>query len=220
MGSPVLEAQDLWKSYDGVAQVLRGAALRLDAGSGTLVWGRNGSGKTTLLNLLGCLDLPDRGRILVEGREVTTLSPRERSRLRLKRMGFIFQDHNLLEELNVRQNILLPMKLNRRPDAEVRVNELMGRFGLEALAERRPPEISMGESQKVAVARALSNEPHLLLADEPTASLDEESARDLLVLLDELRLEGRTVLLASHDSLAKDLAWGKQRIVDGKLVPF
>ncbi len=220
MASPVLEARDLWKSYDGVAQVLRGVALRLDAGSGTLVWGRNGSGKTTLLNLLGCLDLPDRGSILMEGHEVTKLSSKERSRLRLRRIGFIFQDHNLLEELNVRQNILLPMKLSRREDAEARAHELMGRFALVDLAERRPAEISMGESQKVAVARALSNEPHLLLADEPTASLDEESARDLLGLLDELRREGKTVLLASHDSLARDLAWDKRRLFEGRLVPL
>ncbi len=220
MVSPVLEAYDLWKSYDGVVQVLQGAHIDLPTGGGTVVWGRNGSGKTTLLNLLGCLDLPDKGSIKLEGREVTTLSPRQRTKLRLRRMGFIFQDHNLLEELTVRQNIMLPMKLNRRSDAETRTDQLMVRFGLEDLAERKPAEISMGESQKVAVARALSNEPSLLLADEPTASLDEEAAGDLLRLLEDLRREGWTVVMASHDSLARDLDWRKQRIQDGRLVPF
>ncbi len=218
--TPLLEARDLWKSYDGRVQVLRGAHLELDRGEATLVWGRNGSGKTTLLNLVGCLDLPDRGSILLEGRDVSSLAARERARIRLNRLGFIFQDHNLLEELTVRQNILLPLKLSHASEAEVRVEELLRRFEIEDLAERMPGEISMGESQKVAVARALANTPPFLLADEPTASLDEESAMDLLRMLEGLRKEGKAILMASHDSLALDMGWRKFRLHDGQLEPL
>ncbi len=148
------------------------------------------------------------------------MSSSGRARVRLNQIGFIFQEHNLLEELTVRQNILLPMRLSRSSDAEERVDWLLERFGLEDLAERRPREISVGESQKVAVARALANRPRLLLADEPTASLDEESARDLLQLLEELRMEGRAILLASHDSLAMDLSWRKLGLLEGRLKPL
>lgn len=217
MDSPLLQASDLWKSYDGHRQVLRGVNLSLETGGGMLVWGRNGSGKTTLLNLLGCLDLPDRGTILLDGQELTSLSASRRARVRLTRLGFMFQEHNLLEELTVRQNVLLPLKLARDEDAQGRAAALLRRFGLESLGDRRPREISVGESQKVAIARALGNEPQLLLADEPTASLDEESAKDLLGLLEELRREGTAVLLASHDSLSKDLHWQGFMISEGLL---
>ncbi len=220
MPTPLLQADSLWKSYDGHLQVLRGIELAVDRGEGTLVWGRNGSGKTTLLNLLGGLDLPDSGSILLDGQEITTLSSSGRARVRLNQTGFIFQEHNLLEELTVRQNILLPMRLSRSSEAEERADWLLERFGLEDLSERRPRGISVGESQKVAVARALANRPPLLLADEPTASLDEESARDLLQLLEELRMEGRAILLASHDSLAMDLSWRKLGLLEGRLKPL
>jgi ABC-type lipoprotein export system ATPase subunit len=220
MAASLLEARDLWKSYDGRVHVLQGAELSLSAGEGLLVWGRNGSGKTTLLNLLGCLDLPDRGSILLKGRNVTSLGPRERARLRLRSIGFIFQDHNLLEEFTVLQNLLLPMRLNRLPEAEERARSLLKRFGLEDLAARRPGEISMGESQRVAVARALANRPPLILADEPTASLDEESATGLLKLLEGLRREGRAVVLASHDPLARGTGWRGLTLQGGRLTPL
>ncbi len=213
---PLLQARDLWKSYDG-RRVLTGVDFQAEAGHGVLVWGRNGSGKTTLLNLLGCLDRPDQGAVLLEGEDVTSLSGGARARLRLSRIGFIFQDHNLLEELTVRQNVLLPLKLRRAPEAEARVDELLARFGLTSLAERRPREISGGEGQKVAIARALANRPALVLADEPTASLDEESARDLLAVFRGLRREGRTVVLAAHDPLAQELGWPRWRLAHGTL---
>ncbi|MFQ6012493.1 MAG: ABC transporter ATP-binding protein [Thermoplasmata archaeon] len=213
----LLEARDLWKSYDGAAFVLQDVHLRVDTGEGMVVWGRNGSGKTTLLDLLGGLDWPDRGQILLRGRDLARLSPREQAAVRLDEVGFVFQDHNLLEELTVRQNVQLPLRLRRAPHTAARGEALLARFGLEALAERRPPALSTGERQKVAVARALANEPDLLLADEPTASLDEESARDLLHLLEELREDGRTIILASHDPLSRTLSWPVRRLQEGRL---
>jgi putative ABC transport system ATP-binding protein len=134
-------------------------------------------------------------------------------------VGFVFQEHGLLEELTARQNIQLPLRLRRAPNLRERGEELLARFDLGALADRRPPALSMGERQKVAVARALANEPDLLLADEPTASLDEESAPELLHLLEELRQDGRSVLLASHDPLARKLGWPVRRLQGGRLGP-
>jgi putative ABC transport system ATP-binding protein len=215
----LLEARDVWKSYDGADYVLRDIRLKLGAGQGMVVWGRNGSGKTTLLNLLGGLDWPDRGNILLRGRDLADLTPREQAAVRLHEVGFVFQEHNLLEELTVRQNVQLPLRLRRAARMVPRGEELMTRFGLESFAERRPAALSAGERQKVAVARALANEPDLLIADEPTASLDEESAPDLLALFEGLRDEGRTVILASHDPLARALAWPIQRLRSGRLGP-
>ncbi|MFQ5552693.1 MAG: ABC transporter ATP-binding protein [Thermoplasmata archaeon] len=215
----LLEATDLWKSYDGAGYVLREVDLKLDSGEGMVLWGRNGSGKTTLLNLLGGLDWPDRGEILFRGRDLAGLTPREQAALRLNEVGFVFQDHNLLDELTVRQNVQLPLRLRRAPNMAERGEELLRRFGLMEMAQRRPPALSMGERQKTAVARALANEPAIILADEPTAALDEESAPDLLNLLGGLREDGRTVVLASHDPLARALAWKVRRLRDGRLGP-
>ncbi|MFQ5908130.1 MAG: ABC transporter ATP-binding protein [Thermoplasmata archaeon] len=214
---PLLEARDLWKTYDGAAFVLQEVHLELGAGEGMLVWGRNGSGKTTLLNLLGGLDWPDRGEILLRGRDLAGLSPREQAAVRLHEVGFVFQEHNLLEELTVKQNVQLPLRLLRAANMAARGRELLMRFGLASLAERRPPALSMGERQKVAVARALANDPVLLLADEPTSSLDEESARDLLDLFEGLRQEGRALILASHDPLSRSLSWPIGRLKKGRL---
>ena len=215
----LLEARDLWKSYDGAAHVLRDVHLNLDVGEGMVIWGRNGSGKTTLLNLLGGLDWPDRGSILLRGRDLAGLTPRQQAAVRLHEVGFVFQDHNLLEELTVRQNVQLPLRLRRAPNMAERGQELLRQFGLEGLADRRPPALSMGERQKTAVARALANEPDLLLADEPTASLDEESAPEMLGVLEGLRREGTSVILATHDPLSRTLSWPIQRLRAGRLAP-
>lgn len=219
MAPDLLQATDLWKSYDGLSYVLRGVELHLEQGAGVLIWGRNGSGKTTLLNLLGCLDVPDRGQILLEGKEVTQARPRERALFRLHRIGFIFQDHNLLEELTIRQNVLLPLRLSRDTGAGERADELLQAFGLQPLAERRPMQVSMGERQKAAIARALANRPALILADEPSASLDEDSALELLDLLRDLQRDGTAVVLASHDPLARQLGWPMLELHRGKLTP-
>lgn len=214
----LLTVEGLWKSYDGAAYVLQDVHFELGAGEGLVVWGRNGSGKTTLLNLLGSLDWPDRGRILLQGRDLATLSSRDQAKVRLHEVGFVFQDHNLLREMTVRQNVELPLRLRRHPRVSERGEELLARFGLTSLSHRRPGGLSTGERQKVAVARALANDPPLLLADEPTASLDAESAGDLIDLLERLRREGRTVVLASHDSLARKLPWSLRRLQGGRLM--
>lgn len=217
MPEPAVHARDLWKSYDGRTDVLRGADLDVERGEAVLVWGDNGSGKTTLLSLLGGLDVPTRGRVFLSGKEITGLPERALARVRLLDVGFVFQTHHLIEDLRVADNIALPLRLAKRP-AEARVAELLEAFGLQKLSDRKPGEISVGESQRVAVARALANGPHVLLADEPTASLD---AKGTAAVLDALRLArtsfGLSVIVAAHDSEVRSLASTEYRLADGRL---
>ncbi len=217
MPGPVLRAQNVWKSYDGRTHVLRGAELAVDAGECALVWGENGSGKTTLLSILGGLDVPTRGLVEVSGREITGLKESALARVRLLDVGFVFQTHRLIEDLTVEENLALPLRLARRP-AEDRVAELLETFGLTKLATRRPGEVSVGEAQRVAVARALANAPKVLLADEPTASLD---AKGTAAVLEAFRIAreafGAAEVIAAHDSELRSLAGTEYVLAEGRL---
>ena len=172
MVPPVVRAEHLRKTYDGATDVLRDVNLEVARGETVLIVGRNGSGKTTLLNLLGGMDVPTAGHVELNGRDLTRLSETELARVRLHEVGFVFQTHNLIEDLTVRQNVALPLRLARKPESG-RVDELLRAFDLAGLASRRPEEISVGQSQRVAVARALANGPSMILADEPMAALDD-----------------------------------------------
>jgi ABC-type lipoprotein export system ATPase subunit len=220
MPAPAVEARDLWKSYDGRTDVLRGAGLEGRSGETILVWGENGSGKTTLLSILGGLDPPTKGQVFLAGREITGLREKDLARVRLLEVGFVFQTHHLIEDLTVEENLALPLRLAKRPAAG-RVQELLQSFGLTKLAPRRPGEISVGESQRVAVARALANGPRVLLADEPTASLD---AKGTAAVLEALRLArtsfGAAQVVASHDHAIEALATTRLQLDDGVLSPL
>ncbi|MFQ6106779.1 MAG: ABC transporter ATP-binding protein [Thermoplasmata archaeon] len=206
------------KSYDGVRDVVKDVDLNVREGEMVLLWGRNGSGKSTLLNLIGCIDLPTSGKVLVTGKETSRLSPRELARLRLVQIGHVFQRHNLINDLTVEENVLLPLKIVRDKGAIERTKSLLATFELEPLAKKRPGEISGGESQKVAIARALANNPSILLADEPTASLDSRSCSLVLDAFKRIR-EGfdATVIVASHDPLLYDHIEKKYFLFDGQL---
>lgn len=212
-----LAAQDIWKTYNGKIDVLRGLNFGLDRCETVLIWGRNGSGKTTLLNILGGMDKPTRGRVFVDGEEITSLPERRLARMRLSKVGFVFQDRNLIDEITVRQNILLPLKLSRAREAERRAEKLIDLFELRSLIDRKPSEISTGEAQRVAVARALANEPAVLLADEPTASLDTSSAFTVLDSLSRVRETGAALLMTSHDPLAYDAVETRYELEGGLL---
>ncbi len=200
MPDAILVAHDLWKSYNGKADVLRGAELEVVSGEAALVWGPNGSGKTTLLSVLGGLDAPTRGTVLLGGREISRLKEAQLARIRLHDVGFVFQTHNLIDDLTVAENLALPLRLAREP-AEARVAELLEAFGLTALAARRPRQISVGESQRVAVARALANGPKVLLADEPTAALDAKGTATVLEALERARSAfDAALVVATHDA--------------------
>jgi putative ABC transport system ATP-binding protein len=206
------------KTYDGVRHIVKDVNLKVAAGDEILLWGRNGSGKTTLLNLVGCIDLPTSGRVIVTGRDTSKLSPRQMARLRLTRIGHVFQHHNLIDDLTVEENIRLPLRIAKDRNANTKVKSLLAKFELKPLARKKPGEISGGESQKVAIARALANSPTILLADEPTASLDSKSCEIVLDAFKRIR-EGfdATVIVASHDPLLYDQIEKKYFLFDGQL---
>jgi putative ABC transport system ATP-binding protein len=200
----ILEARQLCKFYraGSTAEVraLQDVSLEVPAGSFTLLTGPSGSGKTTLLALLGGLERPTRGQVLFAGRDLSACSDVELARLR-RRMGFVFQDFALVPGLPAWENVTYPLipRGVSRAERFRRARELLGGFGLADKLAARPPELSGGEQQRVAVARALAGRPEVLLADEPTSNLDEESGRAVVDLLRQAHGEGTTVVVSSHD---------------------
>lgn len=218
MGEFALTADSVSKSYDGNVEVLKEVNLKVRKGEMILLWGRNGSGKTTLLNLLGCVDTPTEGRIRVNGLDTSELSQKRLALLRLRQIGYVFQSYNLIEDLTVRENVYLPLRIAKSKDAERRVRSLLKTFGIDALARKKPNEISGGESQKVAIARALANNPSVMLADEPSASLDSESCGIVLDAFKRIRENfDTTIVVASHDPLLYDHIEKKYFLFDGRL---
>src|SRR5467141_4937437 len=216
MTPTVLAASGVWKSYDGRADVLRGVTLEARAGEAVLIWGANGSGKTTLLSILGGLDVPSKGSVVLGGREIARLKESQLAKVRLHDVGFVFQTHNLIDDLTVEENVALPLRLARKP-SDVRVADLLATFQLARLATRRPKEISVGEAQRVAVARALANGPKVLLADEPTAALDTKGTAAVLDAFQLARTSYRAALVvATHDAELKSLAELSYRLDEGE----
>ncbi|MFO7618476.1 MAG: ABC transporter ATP-binding protein [Thermoplasmata archaeon] len=192
--------RDVWKSYDGSRDVLKGVNLEIPPREMVLIKGRSGSGKSTLLNLMGCIDVPTRGEIQLNGYATAKLSDKELANIRLHKIGIVFQAHNLITDLTVYENVLLPMKIAKWQGGDWRVKELLHSFGLDSYSDKYPDEISGGERQRVAVARALANSPSVLLADEPTASLDIDNCDIVIDAFKKANREfGATVVIASHD---------------------
>ncbi|MEW5937429.1 MAG: ABC transporter ATP-binding protein [Candidatus Thermoplasmatota archaeon] len=213
-----LKAEDVWKTYDGAYSVLRGVSLELSPGEIVLICGRSGSGKTTLLHLLGCMDTPTSGRVFVNGFDTSTLSPKELACVRLRKIGMVFQSHNLLSDLTVLENVMLPMKIAGNRHAKKEALGLLRTFEMDGCQGRIPTEISGGERQRVAVARALANSPSVLLADEPTASLDDENCE---VVIDAFKRANQdfstTVVIASHDPLIRGHVRRRYALYRGEL---
>ena len=221
--SPIVEVDSATKVYQqGKVEVhaLRGLDLQVEAGELTALYGPSGSGKTTLLNLIGALDLPTTGRISIEGRDLGGLSRRELSRLRRDRIGFVFQAYNLIPVLTAFENAEAVMAL-QGVEAEVRRRRIEGIFaemGLEGLEDRRPDELSGGQQQRVAIARAIAADPAVVLADEPTANVDSETADRLLGIMEALnRQHGVTFIFSTHDPRVMERARRLVRIVDGRV---
>jgi putative ABC transport system ATP-binding protein len=213
----LLCAEDLAQRY-GTSWVLDGIDLTVEAGDTVLIQGRSGTGKTTLLNILAGLETPTRGTVEIQGEAIDQLGEAERARLRRERIGFVFQDFNLVPDLTVFENVLLPMELTGRAGRREQAADLVAEFGLKQRAEAFPENLSGGERQRVGIARALANEPALVLADEPTANLDEVNARRVLRLLTNVAGPDRALVLASHDPLATMYLGRGYRVEGGQLV--
>ena len=222
VGSVLVRAGGLTKTFGkGHAQVrvLDGAELEVARGEFIAVVGRSGSGKSTLLHLLGGLDRADSGEIEVDGVRIDRLDERGLTAIRRHKIGFVFQTFHLLPELTGGENVLLPARLARDGvEAAPRAEELLERLGLARVARRLPTELSGGEQQRLAIARALINDPALVLADEPTGNLDEESGADVLNLLRRLTDSDRSVVLVTHDRAATRIADRVLRLEGGRLV--
>jgi ABC-type lipoprotein export system ATPase subunit len=219
----VVAAEGLVKTYGSgraARRVLDGAGLTVMEGELVAVVGRSGSGKSTLLHLLGALDRPEAGTIEVAGQRVDGRPERELTRLRRKHIGFVFQAYHLVPELTGEENVLLPTRLPRSaPDAPARGRALIDRLGLNGAASRLPHELSGGEQQRLAVARALVHDPAVILADEPTGNLDAEAGAAVLGLLRTAADDGRAVVLVTHDEAATAVADRVLHLRDGRLVP-
>ena len=220
----IIRTEQVWRIYrQGAVEVeaLRDVSLTIEQGEFTALVGPSGSGKTTLLNLLGGLDSPDRGRIWLDGTEVSNLGPGELSRFRLHHIGFVFQAYNLIPVLSAYENTEFILLLQKTPEKErkERCLALLKAVGLEGLENRRPFELSGGQQQRVAVARAIAAGPRIVLADEPTANLDSKTAASLLDLMRELnRQEGTTFLFSTHDPLVMERATRTVRLRDGEIL--
>jgi putative ABC transport system ATP-binding protein len=220
----IVEARGLTKTYvQGTVEVpaLRGLDLKVRRGQFAVLAGSSGSGKTTLLNLIGALDRPTDGSVHVDGRDLSRMSSRELARMRLHRLGFVFQAYNLVPVLTAYENAEYVLLLQGVPAEERRrkVGELLRAVGLEGMEHRRPTELSGGQQQRVAVARAIAAEPALVLADEPTANLDSKTGTDLIQLMRRLNQErGVTFLFSSHDPKVIDHADRVIQLQDGLII--
>ena len=198
---------------------LRGLNFRLEAGAFSALVGSSGSGKSTLLNLVGCIDVPDEGQVLFDGQEVNLLSEDQKAALRSEKIGFIFQNFNLMPVLNVAENVELPLSLHRTiPEGvkKARIAQAIKDVGLEQFAHHRPDKLSGGQRQRVAIARALVTNPKLILADEPTANLDSVTAHKIIDLMQELNeKKGVSFLFSTHDEKVIDRVKSVARIQDG-----
>lgn len=220
----IVQAEQVTKIYDEGAvpvQALRGVSLTIEPGEFTVIAGPSGSGKTTLLNLLGALDVPTEGRVSFEGQDLSTLSRRERARLRLYKIGFVFQAYNLIPVLTALENVEFVLLLQGVPERERRRRalEVLEQLGIGELAHKRPHEMSGGQQQRVAVARALAAEPRVVLADEPTANLDSKTGLALIELMKKLNEErGITFLFSTHDPRLLEHVQRIIRLEDGRIV--
>lgn len=220
--SRMLEAQDLTKEFDSGSHrltVLRSVTFTVPQGEFVAIVGPSGSGKTTLLGLLAGLDTPTRGRVILDGADLTSLNEDDRARLRGEKVGFVFQTFQLIPTLTALENVQVPLELRGESGAAARARVLLNRVGLAERLDHFPTQLSGGEQQRVAIARAFSNRPRILFADEPTGNLDGATGANIVELLEELNREsGSTIILVTHDLTLAGRASRLIRLADGVVV--
>jgi putative ABC transport system ATP-binding protein len=218
----MVSTQALEKAYEvgnSKLEVLKNINLHISKGKFIVLCGPSGSGKTTLLNIIGGIDRPTKGKIVVSGQDLTTQNEDFLSDFRCNHVGFVFQAYNLVSTLTVAENVAFPMEWTRKPEGEIeqRVTELLKTVGLDSRTNHFPSQLSGGEQQRVAFARALSNDPELILADEPTGNLDLKNAQKIFQVLQLLKQKGKTVIVSTHDLQIRELADQVLCLEEGRL---
>ncbi len=221
-GHVIAKVDQVRKTYQmGTVKVdvLRGVSLDFYAGEYISIMGPSGCGKSTMLNLLGCLDRPSSGRYILDGKDVSQLEDDELSSIRGRKLGFIFQSYNLIQQLSVLENIEVPLFYQGRPEEESRAiaMDLAKLVGLEHRVHHKPFELSGGQQQRVGIARSLANDPVVLLADEPTGNLDSSSGKDILKIFADLHARGKTIIMVTHDPGIGQLTTRCVRLRDGEV---
>ncbi len=219
----VIELKNVWKIYpmDGVkVEALKGISIAFKKGDFVSIQGPSGSGKSTLMHLIGCLDLPTKGKIILENHDISKLSENRLAQIRGKKIGFVFQAFNLIPTLTAMENVMLPMIFQSVPASKRRriAKELLEQMNLGKRIYHKPNQMSGGERQRVAIARALSNDPSIILADEPTGNLDSKTGHSIMDLIVELHENfGKTIIIVTHDPYIAKYAKNQVNIIDGRL---
>jgi len=220
----LIDIRDIYKIYnegmENEVRALDGVSLQIDREEFVAIVGQSGSGKSTLMNVLGCLDIPSYGEYYLNGTDVTELTDRELARIRNREIGFIFQGYNLIQELDALENVSLPLIYRGIPawKREDIALDALARVGMEERADHRPSEMSGGQQQRTAIARAIAAKPPIIMADEPTGALDSRTGQHVLEILRQLYREGTTVLLITHDEKIAATAKRVVRLSDGRIV--
>jgi len=207
--SVIIEAKNISKVFSNNTEVLKDFSYSFCEGRFYAIMGRSGAGKSTLLNIIGAIDRPTSGEVLLEGKNVAILNETVKSKIRMKKIGFVFQGFYLNPYLNAIENVMVPMRINPDIDKKERKSlaiKLLKQFGAEVLEQSKPSQMSGGEQQRVCIARALANNPQIILADEPTGNLDEENEKTVFEHLRGLAQEGHTVIVVSHNERVKEYA--------------
>lgn len=224
MKRSVIKLQDVWKIYrmgDSEVKALQGLELDVKEGEFLAIMGPSGSGKSTAVNMVGCLDVPTRGKIWLDGHDISEMDESELAQIRGKKIGFIFQQFNLIPTLTALENVALPIVFQNVPREERvrRATKLLEVVGLGNRVDHKPSELSGGQQQRVAIARALANNPEVILADEPTGNLDSRTGANVLEFLDKLhREEKKTIIMVTHDQNLAKIAERTEFLKDGKIV--
>ncbi len=217
-----ISAKNLTKIYDNRVTALKNVSLDIEQGSFIAVMGHSGSGKSTLLQMVGLLDTPSEGEVIINGEDVSRLKKNDLAKMRMKTIGFVFQAFHLNPQLRAYENVMLPMLINpeykTKADIQKKARELIDSVGLTERAEHYPNELSGGEQQRVAIARALANDPDFILADEPTGNLDSNNEESIFTLLKELAQSGKGVMVVSHNEAILDYADKVYYMKDGELL--
>jgi len=224
MPESVIKLENVWKIYQfGKIElpILKGISLDINPGAFVVILGPSGSGKSTMLNMVGCLDLPTKGKVFLDGQDISQMSEDKLAQIRGKKIGFVFQQFNLLQNLNALENVMLPMIFQGKSEKEriKKAESLLTTFGLGNRMGHKPAELSGGEQQRIAICRALSNDPEILVADEPTGNLDSTTGKKIMeTFIDLHKNEKKTIIVVTHDPTIANYGNQIVHIKDGQLV--